>query len=164
MKKINKPKKKTVVAVSGGFDPIHKGHVRLFAHAKSLGDELLVIINNDNWLTKKKGFVFMPQEERAEVIKAIKYVDRVVLTGHGKDPQDMSVSKDLVKHKPHIFANGGDRFKYNVPEDAACRLIGCRMVFNIGDGGKVQSSSWLIEKAISNVPRKIGVKISKKKK
>ena len=75
--KKNDPKK-VVVAVSGGFDPIHIGHVRMFERAKTLGDELVVILNNDNWLKKKKGFSFMPEKERKEVIEALRVVDRVV--------------------------------------------------------------------------------------
>ena len=63
-----KVKNKIVVAVSGGWDPVHIGHVRLFNEAKKLGDELVVILNNDNWLRKKKGFVFMPQAERKEIL------------------------------------------------------------------------------------------------
>lgn len=137
-------KKEVVVAVSGGFDPIHIGHVRMFNEAKKLGDRLVVIINNDNWLRKKKGYVFMPQHERKEVIEGLRAVDKVVFTSHGEDPTDMSVCAELEKIKPHIFANGGDRKKGNVPEDVVCDKIKCKMVFAIGRGGKVQSSSWLV--------------------
>ena len=80
-------RERIVVAVSGGFDPLHIGHVRLFQEARKLGGELLVILNNDNWLLKKKGFVFMPQEERMEILEALSVVDRVVLTNHPPDPQ-----------------------------------------------------------------------------
>lgn len=139
------PQKKIVVAVSGGFDPIHVGHVRLFEEARALGDELVVILNNDNWLRKKKIHPFMPDKERAEVIAAMKPVDRVVLTKHAKDPSDMSVCAELRVVRPDIFANGGDRKKNNIPEVAVCEEIGTKMVFNVGKGGKVQSSSWLLE-------------------
>lgn len=138
-----------IVAVSGGFDPIHIGHMRLFKNAKKLGDKLVVIINNDNWLKKKKGYIFMPQQERKEIIEAVGCVDEAVLTGHRPNPEDMSVSKELMKLKPQIFANGGDRKKDNVPETAVCRKIGCKMVFNVGKGGKIQSSSWLVKKNFS---------------
>jgi len=136
---------KIVVAVSGGFDPVHIGHIILFREAKKLGDKLVVILNNDNWLKKKKGYVFMPQKERKEIIKAIRYVDKVILTGHQKNPKDMSVCKELKKLKPDIFANGGDRTRKNIPEVAVCRAIGCKMAFNVGYGGKIQSSSWLLQ-------------------
>ena len=137
-------KKKLIVAVSGGFDPVHIGHVRLFEEARRLGDELVVILNNDNWLRKKKGYVFMPEKERKEVIKALRPVDRVVLTSHPKNAKDMSVSRELRKVRPDIFANGGDRKTHNTPEDAACRELGITMAFNAGRGGEVQSSSWLL--------------------
>jgi D-beta-D-heptose 7-phosphate kinase/D-beta-D-heptose 1-phosphate adenosyltransferase len=137
-------KKIKVVAVSGGFDPIHVGHVRMFEDAQKLGDKLVVILNNDNWLKKKKGFVFMPGKERAELIKNIKWVDDVILTGHKLNTKDMSVVSELKKLKPDVFANGGDRKFDNIPEVPVCEKYGIKMVFNIGHGGKVQSSSWLL--------------------
>lgn len=140
-----KRKKKTVV-VSGGFDPLHIGHVRLFERARKMGDELVVILNNDNWLKKKKDDVFMSERERKEIIKALSSVDKVVLTSHKPNPVDMSVCAELIKIKPAIFVNGGDRIKKNIPEIAVCEKIGCKMIFGAGRGGKVQSSSWLLEK------------------
>lgn len=137
-------KEVVTVAVSGGFDPIHIGHVRMFEEAKKLGDRLVVILNNDHWLKKKKGYVFMPDHERAEVIRALRSVDEVVLTGHGENPADMSVCAELRLLKPTIFANGGDRKEDNTPEVAVCNDVGTTMIFNIGHGGKVQSSSWLV--------------------
>jgi len=100
-------RKPIVVAVSGGFDPVHIGHMRMFNEAKKLGDKLVVIVNNDNWLIKKKGYVFVPQRERKEIIEAFGAVDEVILTDHEKNPADMSVASALRKLKPHIFANGG---------------------------------------------------------
>jgi D-beta-D-heptose 7-phosphate kinase/D-beta-D-heptose 1-phosphate adenosyltransferase len=142
--------KKIIVAVSGGFDPVHVGHIQLLEEAKSLGDELVVILNNDNWLKKKKGFVFMPQQERKEILKALKWVDKVIITKHGLNPEDTSVNRELRKIKPNIFANGGDRTKNNIPEVAACKEINCKMVFNVGRDGKIQSSSWLLEKILKS--------------
>ncbi len=139
-------KKPIVVAVSGGFDPLHAGHVRMFNAAKKLGDKLVVILNNDNWLRAKKGYNFMSEKERKEIIESLKSVDKVVITKHVKNSQDMSVCNELELIKPNIFANGGDRKLHNVPEVATCKQIGCKMVFNIGPGGKMQSSSWLLEK------------------
>jgi len=139
-----------VVAVSGGFDPLHIGHVRLFEAAKKLGDKLVVIINNDNWIELKKGKAFMPDYERKELIEALRVVDEVYLTKHIKKTEDMSVCDALRDIKPDIFANGGDRKEDNIPEVDVCKEINCEMVFNVGKGGKVQSSSWLIEKSKSN--------------
>lgn len=141
---ISKRKEPVVVTVSGGFDPLHIGHVRLFEEAKKLGDKLVIILNNDNWLMKKKGHVFMPEKERKEIIKALACVDKVVLTSHPRNPKDISVCAELRKIKPHIFANGGDRKKENIPEVATCEEIGCKMIFNVG-GKKIQSSSWLVK-------------------
>jgi cytidyltransferase-like protein len=157
-------KRKIIVAVSGGFDPIHIGHVRMFERARALGDELVVILNNDNWLRKKKRHVFMPEDERMEVIAALRPVDRVVLTKHGEEPEDMSVSHMLHELRPDIFANGGDRNEKDSKNPASslykdintCKALGIEMVFNIGDGGKVQSSSWLLEKYIKNISGKEG--------
>lgn len=148
---MTKERKGKVVAVSGGFDPIHIGHVRMIREARALGDYLIVIVNNDNWLTSKKGFAFMSQEERVEILEAFSFVDEVVLTGHeaGGDYHDVewrSVCRELEAIKPHIFANGGDRALGEIPEVTTCNAHGIEMVFNIGKGGKVQSSSWLVSK------------------
>ena len=143
-----------IVVVSGGLDPLHVGHVRLFESAKKLGDELVVILNNDNWLRKKKEYVFMPQRERKELIEALACVDKVVLSSHKRNAQDMSVCAELEKIKPDIFANGGDRTSKNIPEIAVCEKIGCKMVFGVGAGGKVQSSSWLLGEHIKHYGEK----------
>jgi D-beta-D-heptose 7-phosphate kinase/D-beta-D-heptose 1-phosphate adenosyltransferase len=157
----SKKKNKIVVAVSGGFDPIHVGHVRMFKEAKALGDELVVILNNDNWFGIKGRALFMPGKERKEIIEALKPVDRVILSKHkaskkkfDRNTIEYSVCRELEELKPDIFANGGDRFKDDVPEVGVCKKIGCKMVFNIGRGGKVQSSSWLLDRYLKNVNKK----------
>ena len=144
-----KKMKKIVVAVSGGFDPVHVGHIRMFAAARRLGNFLIVIINNDNWLRKKKGAPFLPEQERKEIIESLRMVDGVVLTRHPKNPSDMSVSEALRRIRPQVFANGGDRTRNNIPEVAVCRELGTRMVFSVG-GKKIQSSSWLLKKFVRN--------------
>lgn len=152
-------KKPGIVAVSGGFDPLHAGHVRLLNEAKKLGDELVVLLNNDNWVKAKKGFVFMPERERKEVLEALRCVDRVVLTHHTPHDSDRSVSKALALLKPDVFANGGDRDEKNAADPTSslykdietCKRLGIRMVFGVGKGGKVQSSSWLVQKIAGTV-------------
>jgi D-beta-D-heptose 7-phosphate kinase/D-beta-D-heptose 1-phosphate adenosyltransferase len=138
-----------IVAVSGGFDPIHIGHIRYLKEARALGDRLVVILNNDHWLVTKKGFAFMPEAERKEVLQALSCVDEVVITEHAPDDADRSVSCALQAVRPHIFANGGDRKPDGdpVPEVAVCEELGIEMVYNVGAGGKVQSSSELVRKA-----------------
>lgn len=148
MKKTSPKKSKgIIVAISGGFDPIHVGHVRMIQEAKALGSFLVVIMNNDHWLRAKKGYVFMPQKERKELLEAIMGVDKVVITAHQKNDADTSVCRELLKIKPHIFANGGDRKKGNTPEVVMCKKFKIGLAFNVGKGGKVQSSSWLVSKA-----------------
>lgn len=159
-------KKKVVVAVSGGFDPLHIGHVRLFNEAKKLGDTLVVIVNNDNWLRAKKIVSFMPEEQRKEIIEAIGSVDKVIITGHTKKPKDMSVVKELREIRPHIFANGGDRKPDGVPVPEAdlCNELGIEMVYNVGNGGKIESSSWLLKKYVAkHHKQKAKAKQTKKK-
>jgi len=140
----NSSEKEVVVAVSGGFDPIHVGHINLFKEAKKLGDRLVVILNNDNWLMKKKGYVFMPQGERKKLLEALSAVDEVFITEHPENPDYRHVANELRKIKPDIWANGGDKGVTNEFEVAACKEIGCEMVSGVG-GGKIQSSSWLTE-------------------
>ncbi len=158
----NKKPKQIVVAVSGGFDPIHIGHIRLIKAAKKLGDKLVVILNNDNWLKKKKTHIFMHQKERKEILESIYGVDEVILTDHPRNPKDMSVSKEILKIKPDIFANGGDRkAEKDILETEACRRVGCKLIFNVGHGGKVQSSSWLLTKYVEKVKPARKLKVRK---
>lgn len=144
-------KNKVVVAVCGGFDPIHVGHIKHFRDAKKLGDILVVMLNTDDWLTKKKGYIFMSFEERKEIIESIRYVDKVTPV----IDTDGSVAKTLKKLKPDIFAKGGDRTMDNIPESEinVCERLGIKIVFGVG-GGKIQSSSWLIDKMRRGEKRK----------
>ena len=128
-----------IVAVSGGFDPIHVGHLRMLEEAAMHGS-LTVIINSDDWLRRKKGYVFMPWEERAEIISAFSCVDNVV---EAKD-DDRTVCETLKEIRPDIFANGGDRGATNTPESVLCEELGIEMIYNVG-GGKVRSSSHLVD-------------------
>jgi len=129
------------VAVSGGFDPLHRGHVRMIEQAALYGEKLIVFLNNDDWLMNKKGYVFMPFQDRAEILYALGTVTLVIPAGD----EDGSVCSSLRKFKPDVFCNGGDRFEDNVPEKAVCEELGIEMVFNVG-GKKIQSSSELVDK------------------
>ncbi len=135
------PRKLKTVMCSGGFDPVHVGHLRMFCKAKKLGDRLIVVLNGDDWLVRKKGKFFMKQEERAEIIKGFKPVDSVYILKSKRD----DVCEALEKFKPDVFANGGDRKSNNIPEYQKCHDLGIKMVFNVG-GGKIQSSSLLLKK------------------
>jgi len=134
-------RKRKIVAVSGGFDPIHVGHVRMIQAAAAMGD-VVVIANSDEWLDRKKGFTFMPFDERAEIISALQGVIAVVKAAD----DDGTVCETLRELNPDIFANGGDRKPGNTPEDEVCTDLGIAMAWNVG-GGKIQSSSWLVSDA-----------------
>ncbi|MCK9355808.1 MAG: adenylyltransferase/cytidyltransferase family protein, partial [Dehalococcoidia bacterium] len=118
--------KERIVAVSGGFDPLHVGHVRMMQAAAALGTKLVVIVNGDEFLKRKKGFVFMPLAERMEMVRAIRGVDEVVAAVD----TDQTVCETLRLVKPHVFANGGDRKDAaGIPEAGVCRELGIEMVF-----------------------------------
>jgi cytidyltransferase-like protein len=136
-----KKQPRTVVAVSGGFDPVHVGHVRMIAEAAKMGD-VVVIANSDEWLMRKKGYVFMTWDERQEIL----YNFKGVVDVYEAIDDDDSVCKTLGKLKPDIFANGGDRKDNNVPEVALCNELGIELRWNVG-GEKIQSSSELVAKS-----------------
>jgi cytidyltransferase-like protein len=139
--------KKKRIAVSGGFDPVHVGHVRMIQAAAQFGD-VIVICNSDAWLKRKKGYNFMPFEERAEIIRAFKGVKDVIEA----DDDDGSVCETLKVLQPDVFANGGDRFNTNTPETQTCKKYDIEMLWGIG-GSKIQSSSDLV----ANM-KKVGIK------
>jgi D-beta-D-heptose 7-phosphate kinase/D-beta-D-heptose 1-phosphate adenosyltransferase len=124
-----------VVAVSGYFDPIHVGHLEFLKIAKSLGDKLVVIINSDYQADLKKGKSFMPEEDRLEIVQALRCVDEVFLS----IDKDKSVCKSLEHLKPDIFANGGDRSLEEIPETAVMKKYNIEMVDGLGE--KIRSSS-----------------------
>lgn len=124
-----------VVAVSGYFDPIHVGHLEYLKMAKSLGDKLVVIINSDYQAGLKKGKSFMPEQDRLEIVQALRCVDEVFLS----IDKDKSVCKSLEYLKPDIFANGGDRSLEEIPETAVMKKYNIEMVDGLGE--KIRSSS-----------------------
>jgi len=128
-------KNKIRVAVSGYFDPIHVGHLEYLKMAKELGDSLVVIVNNNHQCELKKGKPFMDQNDRLEIVKALRFVDEVFLS----IDKDRTVCKSLEAVKPDIFANGGDRATSEVPETPICKKYNIKMVDGLGD--KIRSSS-----------------------
>ena len=138
---------KKLSLVTGGFDPIHSGHIGHFKAAKELGDLLVVGLNSDDWLTRKKGKPFLPIEERLCIIRELKMVDLALAF----DDNDNS-SRDLIRRvldlysSDVVFANGGDRTKDNIPE---IETFGDdpRVGFEFGVGGdnKKNSSSWILK-------------------
>tara|TARA_B100000427_G_C15334425_1_gene518334 strand:+ start:102 stop:554 length:453 start_codon:yes stop_codon:yes gene_type:complete len=138
-----------IVVVSGGFDPIHSGHIAYLSSAKRLGDKLIVALNSDNWLENKKGFAFMSFEERKIVLEAIDVVDSVRSFEDdelGSCKNALEEIKNEYKGQKIIFANGGDRNKSNIPE---MEVKDIDFVFGIGGNDKKNSSSEMIKKFIS---------------
>lgn len=135
-----------IVMVTGGFDPVHSGHIAYFKAARTLGDMLIVGLNSDEWLTHKKGRAFMPWNERLAVINNLIMVDEVY-TFDDSDGSAKAFIRQVRAHYPDaelIFANGGDRTAKNIPEmdvdDPRCEFV-----FGVGGEDKKNSSSWILE-------------------
>ena len=138
-----------VVLVTGGFDPIHSGHLAYFKAAKQLGNKLIVGVNSDEWLIRKKGKFFMPFDERIEIIKGLTVVDDVISFDDTDNTACGAIYKTLATHGSDtkvIFANGGDRTDANIPEMTTYGdLPYCDFVFGVGGEDKKNSSSWILE-------------------
>lgn len=143
MAKINK-----TIVVSGGLDPIHVGHIKMIQSAAELGD-VIVVLNSDAWLRRKKGYVFMPFEERKYVLQQFECVNEVSAV----DDDDGTVCEALYRLKPDMFGNGGDRTSKNTPEGSVCNELNIEMIWNLG-GEKIQSSSGLVNTLFANKPTK----------
>ena len=136
----------TLVLVTGGFDPLHSGHIAYFQEARKLGDRLIVGLNSDAWLTRKKGRPFMEYEERYLVTANLKAVDEVISFEDNDNSSCDAINKVLLRYPESniIFANGGDRTAANIPEMS---VKSDRLIFKFGVGGsnKSNSSSWILE-------------------
>ena len=135
-----------IVVVSGGFDPIHSGHIEYFKSAKEHGDKLIVALNSDKWLEKKKGKFFMPFSERYSIVSSINYVDEVTDFDDDHMGSCINALEKIKKEYPNdeiYFANGGDRNDKNIPEMA---VEGINFLFSVGGDDKKNSSSWILNK------------------
>ena len=135
-----------VVLVTGGFDPIHSGHIDYLNNARSLGDKLIVGLNSDYWLKNKKGRYFMPWDERRAILESLKMVDHVLEFNDNDGTACNAIERVLDIYGNVVFANGGDRSYENIPEmkkfDTDSRV---KFVFGIGGDTKKNSSRWILE-------------------
>ena len=133
-----------VVLVTGGFDPLHSGHIAYFEAAKKLGDKLVVGVNTDSWLTRKKGRAFMPSRERIKIIQHLSMVDHCLLFTDDDDTAIEAIKnvKFMYPDSHVIFANGGDRTKENIPEMV---FDDVEFAFGVGGEDKKNSSSWILK-------------------
>lgn len=127
------------ILLSGGFDPLHVGHLRMIQEAAKLG-RVIIALNSDEWLQRKKGYSFMSWEDRAEILMGLKSVWKVI----SFDDSDETACDAIKKEEPTVFGNGGDRIANNTPEVELCKKMGVRLVWNLG-GGKIRSSSDLVK-------------------
>jgi cytidyltransferase-like protein len=133
-----------IVIVTGGFDPLHSGHIAYFKAARTLGDKLVVGLNSDEWLTRKKGRPFMPLQERQAIVGNLSTVDEVVVynDNDGSSIDAIKLIKTRYPTAKIVFANGGDRTKDNIPEMV---FDDVEFVFGVGGENKMNSSSWILE-------------------
>ena len=135
-----------IVLVSGGFDPIHSGHIEYLKSARKYGNKLIVALNSDSWLEKKKGKPFMPFNERKSILSAIKYVDEVIDFQDDEKGSCINAIDEVKKLYPNhkiFLANGGDRNSQNIPEMS---VSGIEFLFGVGGDNKKNSSSWILNK------------------
>ena len=134
-----------IIIVSGGFDPIHSGHIAYFKSAKELGNKLIVALNSDEWLINKKGKFFMPFHERKAIVENLSCVDLVIDfedDEHGTATNALNKIKEMFPDDKLIFANGGDRNKENIPEMSVDNIS---FQFSVGGDDKKNSSSWILK-------------------
>ena len=133
-----------VILVTGGFDPLHSGHIEYFKAAKRLGDILVVGVNSDDWLCRKKGRAFMPSYERVQIIENLRMVDHCILFNDTEDHAIEAIHnvKIMYPNSEIVFANGGDRTADNIPEMSEPDV---KFVFGVGGHDKKNSSSWILD-------------------
>lgn len=147
-------KKYDYALVSGGFDPVHVGHLRMFQGAQNLSDKVILLLNNDEWLIKKKGKPFMNQDQRKEILDQFISISEVIIQTYS-DKSSSEAIKDFVKNNPNktiCYCNGGDRSNIKkILEADVCKKLGVVLEFGVGGDKKVESSSQLTKNYLGNI-------------
>ncbi len=144
-------KHKKVALVTGGFDPLHKGHIKYFEAAKKDSDLLVVGLNSDEWLLKKKGYYFLPWKERSLIISSLSVVDDIISFDDEDNTAIDAINICLTRYKKVVFMNGGDRTNENIPELNKFDSKDVEFRFGIGGNKKINSSSSLLDKFYENM-------------
>ena len=144
---LGEKKMDNIVVVSGGFDPIHSGHIKLIYEASNYG-QVVVLLNSDKWLENKKGKAFLPYKERQVIMNALKNVIDVIKCGEFDNTCIDGMKEVIKKYRNHKikFANGGDRNDKSTPETIFCEKNGVETLWGIGGENKSNSSSWILKK------------------
>ena len=150
-------KKYDYALVSGGFDPVHVGHLRMFQDAKKLSDNVILLLNNDEWLIKKKGKQFMNQNQRKEILDEFSSISEVIIQ-KSNDKSSSKAIEDFVNNNPNkkiCYCNGGDRSNIkNIHESEICRKLDVDLQFGVGGVVKIESSSELTKNYLGNVEKR----------
>ena len=150
-------KKYDYALVSGGFDPVHVGHLRMFQDAKNLSNKVILLLNNDEWLIKKKGKPFMNQNQRKEILDEFKSIDEVIIQSSSDDSSDHAIEQFAInnQNKTICYCNGGDRSNIkNIREASICKKLGINLEFGVGGEEKIESSSDLTKNYLGNVEKR----------
>ena len=150
-------KKYDYALVSGGFDPVHIGHLRMFKDAKSLSDKVILLLNNDEWLVKKKGKPFMTEDQRKEILDEFKSISEVIIQTSSDKSSSKAIEEFVFKNPNKIicYCNGGDRSNIkNILEVDMCEKLGVNLEFGVGGEEKIESSSDLTKNYLGNIEKR----------